>query len=108
MGKPSKTQRAQMELQKQENALALAQQNVSLIESNYHAELETNPEYSLIVDPLNKYKLPITTKEFVRYYIEHRNINAAGMFCGIDSDHALELYRSYPVQQEVRRISKAL
>lgn len=98
----------QQELAVQERALQIAQDNVNQIELAYKQELETNPEYSLVVDPLNKYNLPVTTKEFVRHYIEHRNIATAAVFCRIENDEALEIFTSFPVQQEIRRISRAL
>lgn len=109
MGRPkSSSNKAKAELVTQERALQIAQDNVTEIEASYKRELETNPEYSLVVDPENKYGLPVTTKEFVRHYVEHRNISTAAMFCRIEPDYALELFTSYPVQQEVRRISRAL
>ena len=109
MRKPkSSSNKLKAELARQERALQIAQDNVAEIEAAYKRELETNPEYSLVVDPENKYRLPVTTKEFIRHYIEHRNISTAAMFCRIDRDHALELFSSYPVQQEIRRISRAL
>lgn len=104
----SKSKTTNCDMAKQERALQIAQENVMLIEQTYKHELETNPEYSLSVDPMNKYNMPIITKEFVRHYVEHRNISTAAMFTHLETDVALELYTSYPVQQEVRRISKAL
>ena len=98
----------QQELAAQERALQIAQDNVNQIELAYKQELETNPDFSLVVDPLNKYNLPVKTKEFVRHYIEHRNIATAAVFCHIESDEALEIFTSFPVQQEIRRISRAL
>lgn len=98
----------QQELAAQERALQIAQDNVNQIELAYKQELETNPDFSLVVDPLNKYNLPVKTKEFVRHYIEHRNITTAAVFCHIENDEALEIFTSFPVQQEIRRISRAL
>lgn len=92
----------------QKRALQISQNNVLQIEAEYKHELDTNPEYSLIVDPTNKYALSTTTKEFVRYYIEYRNIGTAATFCNIENDEALEIFSSFAVQQEIRRISKAL
>lgn len=104
----AKVKNTKNELALQERALQIAQENVDLIEAEYKKMLDTDPQYSLVVDPLNKYNLPAITKEFIRHYIEHRNISTAAMFCHIELDHALELFTSYPVQQEVRRISRAL
>lgn len=108
MPKTSVKRRQQEQLVAQEKALQIAQENVEKIEYEYRQELETNPEFSLVVDPLNKYMLTPTVKEFVRYYIEHRNIGTAAVFCGLENDEALEIFRSFPVQQEIRRISRAL
>lgn len=104
----AKVKNIKNELAMQERALQIAQENVDLIEAEYKEMLDTDPQYSLVVDPSNKYNLPVTTKEFIRHYIEHRNISTAAMFCHIEPDQALELFTSYPVQQEVRRISRAL
>lgn len=106
MARPKKSTKS--ELARQERALQVAQENVEAIEASYKFELESKPEFSLVVDPENKYKMDILTKEFVRHYIEHRNISTAAMFCRIETDAAIELFTSYPVQQEVRRISRAL
>lgn len=96
------------ELAAQEHALQIAQDNVAQIEAAYKQQLENDPEFSLVVDPENKYNMSVTTKEFVRHYIEHRNIATAAVFCHIENDEALEIFTSFPVQQEIRRISRAL
>lgn len=92
----------------QEKALQIAQENVLQIEADYKQELDTNPEYSLVVDPTNKYKMSSLTKEFIRYYIEYRNIATVANLCYIDNDEALDILNTFPVQQEIRRISRAL
>lgn len=99
---------SQAELMRQEHALQIAQENVDAMMIAYKAQLDTSPEYSLVVDPENKYNFDVITKEFIRHYIETRNIATAATLCGIENDVALDLYRDYRVFAEVRRISKAL
>lgn len=94
--------------QSQDKALQIAQQNVLQIEAEYKQELDTNPEYSLVVDPTNKYGMSSLTKEFIRYYVDYRNISTVANFCNIENDEALDILNSFPVQQEIRRITRAL
>lgn len=71
-------------------------------------ELSVNPKYSLEVDPEDKYGLPESTKNFVKQYIQFKNVNTAAEICGIEQDVANQLFASYPVQSEIRRINLAL
>src|SRR5574344_1132 len=82
--------------------------NLTQLQKDYHHELETNPKYSLEVDPTNKYKLKDFEKNFVKQYINFRNVKTAADICHIDQDTANDLFASYPVQNEIRRINAAL
>ena len=78
------------------------------LQEEYIKEIESNPEFSLLVDPENKYDMPDLQKEFIRFYCEYKNIGAAAELAGIDADTAKLYYTSYNSQQEIRRINRAM
>lgn len=71
-------------------------------------ELDSNIEYSLSVDPLNKYSMSDTQKTFIKNYCEFKSIPMAAELSGIDLDLAKNYFISYSSQQEIRRINKAM
>lgn len=81
---------------------------VNLIQDEYCSELETDPKYSLKVDPEEKYGLSELQKKFVEHYVNYKNIGMAAELTGIDMDTAKAYITSYPIQAEVRRINLAL
>lgn len=76
--------------------------------TEYDKELETNPQYSLDVDPQNLYSMDTPTKEFVKQYVQLKNISVAADLANVQIDDAKALFLSYPVQQEIRRINMAM
>lgn len=78
------------------------------MQENYVTEIETNPEFSLDVDPLGKYNLNQVQKNFIKYYIQFKNVATAAELCGIDVDTAKTYFLNYTTQQEIRRINRAL
>ena len=74
----------------------------------YQYELDTNPKYSLDVNPENKYQMTLTDKEFVKHYVQFKNVNTVADVMGIDQDLANQMFVSYPIQSEIRRINLAL
>lgn len=78
------------------------------LQAAYMSELELNPKYSLDVDPEDKYNLTQLQKDFIKYYIDFRNVNTAADLCGIDMDTAKEYFKSFAAQNEIRRINLAL
>lgn len=101
-----KKKRANIDEARQE--LALQQINTRELQAEYEHELDTNPKYSLDVDPENKYSLSDSQKDFIKYYVNFKNINTAADLCGIDMDTAKAFFISYPTQTEVRRINLAM
>lgn len=88
-------------------AKVIEKENVELANS-LAIEIENNPKYSLLVDPENKYGMNDLQKEFIRYYIEFKNIHLAAELCGLDITQAKEIFSSYSTQSEIRRINLAL
>ena len=78
------------------------------ISTDLSVELDTNPEYSLEVDPTNKYGFNELQKQFIRYYIKYKNIPLAASLACIDNEMATQIFSMYEVEQEIRRISRAL
>lgn len=76
--------------------------------TEYDKELETNPQYSLDVDPQNLYTMDKSTKEFVKQYVQLKNIAIAADLSNVQIDDAKAFFLSYPVQQEIRRINMAM
>lgn len=74
----------------------------------YLDTIKNNPQYSLIVDPENKYNLTLQQKEFIGLYCEFKNIQLAAMMSNLKLEEAMTLYSSYPCQQEIRRINLAM
>lgn len=71
-------------------------------------ELASNPEFSLEVDPLNKYSMSEEQKTFIKHYCDFKSIPMAAELSGIDLDTAKSYFVAYSSQQEIRRINKAM
>lgn len=87
---------------------ALQQKQISELQMQYSDELNSDPKYSLAVDPTNKYNMSDIQKRFIQLYIDFKNIDLAASICKIDSDTALDFFSAYSTQQEIRRINLAL
>lgn len=93
---------------KQVNALQISQTEVQNMQKQYIDELDTNPEYSLEPDPIGALGMSQIQKDFIRHYVNFKNINAAAELSYIDADTAKSLFVAYDTQQEIRRINRAL
>ena len=71
-------------------------------------ELNENPEYSLVVDPTDKYSMSETQKAFIKNYVNFKSIPMAAELTGIDLDTAKSYFVAWSSQQEIRRINKAM
>lgn len=81
---------------------------VPLLCEGYKNQLESNPQYSLEVDPLDKYKFSEEQRNFIKYYIQLKNVPAAADLAGIDKAVANQIFMMYNTQQEIRRINLAM
>lgn len=95
-------------LQEQKELALMSAEEMNQLEKQYEDELENNPQYSLIVDPENKYNMPELQKKFIEYYVQFKNVGTAAELAEIDMDTAKSFYVAYSTQQEIRRINKAL
>lgn len=71
-------------------------------------ELDTNPEFSLEVDPTNKYSMSDAQKTFIKRYCEFKSIPMAADLCQLDLDTAKSYFIAWSSQQEIRRINRAM
>ena len=78
-----------------------------LIQQASH-EIATKPEYSLVVDPTNKYEFTDEQKKFIENFVQLRNVEISAQLSGLDPNEALSFALSYNAQEEVRRINKAI
>lgn len=76
--------------------------------SNFVQEVDNSEEYSLEVDPSNKYNLTDEEKNFIKNYVEYKNIPVACELSNIDKDYGKKIFSKYSTQQEIRRINKAM
>lgn len=70
--------------------------------------LNEDVEYSLEVDPTNKYNLSDEQKRFIKNYVNFKSIMAASEFSEISPEQGKQFFVSYATQQEIRRLNKAL
>lgn len=79
------------------------------IEENFKEELETNPKYSLKVDPENRYRLSQIEKDFIKGMVDYKSLKfVTGVLLNLDFQEGLEIYNRYAVQEEIKRINLAM
>ena len=81
---------------------------VKVIEESFKEELETNPKFSLSVDPLNMYNFSEIEVEFIEQMVQYKNIKFVSILINIPFEEAVEIYKSYNVQEEIKRINLAM
>lgn len=82
--------------------------SISTISSvDWSKELQENPKYSLIADPTGTLKLTRLEKEFVKNYIQYRNIPLSARIAGISEDEGIKLFNDKRIEGEIRRINLA-
>ncbi len=82
---------------------------VQNIEQEFKNELETNPKFSLEVDPLNIYSFTEQQKDFIKYMIDYKNVRyVSTIMLGLDFEEGLQIHKDYHVQEEIKRINLAM
>lgn len=84
------------------------QSNLDSLKTAKSIEIESNPLYSLSVDPEDKYHMSDDQKEFIKAYIQVKNIPLAAELSGIEMDTARVYFFAQSTQNEISRISTAL
>lgn len=79
------------------------------LEQDFSKELDTNPQFSLEVDPERIYDLDAIDVEFIQHMVQYKNIRFVGkVLMHLEDDDALQIYKKYAVQQEIKRINLAM
>lgn len=78
------------------------------LEQNYIDKIKTDPKYSLEVDPTGVYHMSDEQKDFIKNYIQFKNIPLAAQLTGIEEGIATQYWQMYSSQQEIRRINLAM
>lgn len=97
-----------MKNSKKQNKLEIEYENIQDFHQSFLTKLDKNPEFSLEVDPLNKYNMSAQQKTFIRNYIEFKNIAIASEMTNIDIQLGKSYFIAFSSQQEIRRINRAL
>lgn len=97
-----------MKKQKKSQNLKLIEDENNKFTAELTHELNENPEFSLDVDPTNKYSMSDAQKTFVKNYCEFKSIPIAADLTDIDLGVAKSYFMSYASQQEIRRINRAM
>lgn len=95
-------------MKKKENKHLITNEEAKIVQAELVESLNENVEYSLDVDPTNKYNLSDDQRNFIRHYVNFKSIDAAADLTGISPEQAKQFFVSYATQQEIRRINKAL
>ena len=93
---------------KKQTVYPMTDEQVNELQAKQAQLIETDPKYSLVVDPEDKYNMDALQKKFVEYYVEYGSINFAAELAQIDMDTARMYFAAYSTQQEIRRIKKAM
>lgn len=95
-------------IKKNKKELIINSDEVTIISEDYINEINTNTKYSLDIDPLNIYNMLEEQKNFIKFYIEYKDVKLASVLANIDENKAIDYLSAYSSQQEIRRIYKAL
>lgn len=95
-------------LDKKTEELAVVEQRSMDLQTQYINELETNPKYSLKVNPEGKYEMTEMQVKFIERYVDVKSVSTAAEYCGISMEEARDYYLTYSSQQEIKRINLAL
>lgn len=90
------------------DVMAMTNHDIQVLRNDYRDMLETEPKYSLNIDPEKKYKFTEEEATFIKQYIDYRNLEAVASLMDIDMDRARCLYMNGRIQSEIRRLNLAL
>lgn len=97
-----------MAKKKKKQEVMLTQEQSTALQEQLTQELNTNPEFSLDVDPTGSLKLDSAQKAFIAHYVQFKSVGTAADLAGISMDEAKIIFADYKSQNEIRRIHRAL
>ena len=106
----SKKSKLEKDLQKEINTLTeVSYEDVENIEEGFQELIKSDPKYSLAIDPLNQYDFSDKEKDFISYMTQYKNVQfVSTVLMNIPLQEGVAIYKSYKVQNEIKRISIAL
>ena len=81
---------------------------IEQLTTNYNQALNEDVNFSLEIDPTNKYKFSEVEKEFLKAYIQLKNVEASCNLSGMELEPGMKFLLSYNAQSEIRRINLAI
>lgn len=83
--------------------------DVDRAEENFKELVETDPKYSLNIDPLGQYNFSDEELDFISYMVQYKNVQfVSTVLMNISLQRGVEIYKSYRVQTEIRRLNLAM
>lgn len=104
----TKAEKIQKEMREKYGAPEKVEADVIKLSQELKGSIDSNIQYSLEVDPSDTYQMTDTEKEFVKYYVNYRSIGTVATMLNMEIKEAVEIFKKYSVQQEIRRIYRAL
>lgn len=93
---------------KKTNEIRLPSCDIEQLQQQYVDELETNPVYSLEVDPTDIYNMTEEQKRFILNFVQYKSVATAAEMINLDPAIAKEYFQRFETQQEIRRLNSAL
>lgn len=88
---------------------AIAYDDVDRIEDGFKELLQTDPKYSLEIDPEHKYYFGQKEIDFIKHMIQYKNVQfVTTVLMNISLEEGVEIYKRYDVQSEIKRINLAM
>lgn len=81
---------------------------IDALQTQKYIDIESNPLYSLVVDPDDKYHMSSEQKEFIKTYMQVKNIGIAAEVIGIELETARVYYFAQSTQNEINRLTNAM
>ena len=84
-------------------------EDVQRLEEGFQDLIKSDPRYSLQIDPENKYDFSQKEKDFIEQMVQYRNVQfVSTVLMNIPLEEGVEIYKSWKVQQEIKRINLAM
>lgn len=78
------------------------------VQENFNELIETDPQYSLQIDPTNKYHFTQDEKDFIQLSIQYKSAKIVTEALGIDYKEYALMNARFPIREEIKRINKVI
>lgn len=91
------------------SATTINYEDISNLEQGFQELIQTDPKYSLEVNPEGKYDLSEQEVDFIQQMVQYRNVQfVSTVLMNIPLEEGVEMYKRYAVQSEIKRINLAM